>query len=264
MAYQKIIVEREDGIVVIKLNNPERLNAVDAEMNREMNEELARAEADPDSRVIILTGVGKGFCAGFDMRIMQAAGREPAAVAPDHPYQARIVPTLRWGRGLRDLDIPTIAAVNGYSLSSLALRCDIRIASEEAKFCFMYTRRGLSPSEGSSTLLPQIVGISKALEMAFTSDFIDGREAERIGLVSKCVPHDQLMPTAMELARKIAKNPPIAMGLTKYVMYKSLEMSVEDNMVLANVAHTETTLTEDHKEGVRAYAEKREPKFQGK
>ena len=93
---------------------------------------------------------------------------------------------------------------------------------------------------------------------------IDGREAERIGLVSKVVPHEQLMPVTMELAHRIAKNPPVAIGLTKYVMYKALQMSIEDNMALQNVAHTASTLTEDHKEGVQAYAEKREPRFQGR
>ncbi len=269
MGYRKIIVEREGGVVVIKLNNPERMNAGDPEMTRELNEELDKTEADPESRVVVLTGVGKAFSGGYDMNVMKTEGREPAPTVQEHPYWARIEPSARqplrsYTLRFRYFDRPIIAAVNGYSIGGLCLACDIRIASENAKFCFMYTRRGLSPSEGSSYLLPHIVGISKALELAFTADMIDAREAERVGLVSKVVPHEQLMPAAMELAHRIAKNPPIAIGLTKYVMYKSLQKSIEDSMLLQNAAHTASTLTEDHQEGVRAYAEKREPRFRGK
>ncbi len=269
MEYKKIIVEREGGVVVIKMNNPERMNASDPEMNREMYGELERIEADPDSRVVVLTGVGKAFSGGYDMSVMKAEGREPAQTVKDHPYWARIDPSARrpfrsHALGFRYFDRPIIAAVNGYAIGGLCLASDIRIASENAKFCFMYTKRGLSPAEGSSYLLPHIVGISKALELAFTGDMIDGKEAERIGLVSKVVPHEQLMPVTMELAHRIARNPPVAIGLTKYVMYKALQMSIEDSMALQNEAHNASTLTEDHKEGVRAYAEKREPRFQGR
>lgn len=269
MEYKKIIVERDGGVVIIKMNNPDKMNAGDPEMTRELHHELDRTEADSDSRVVVLTGVGKAFSGGYDMGVMKAAGREPAQVAPDHPYWAKFDPSSRnpqrmYALRFRHFDRPIIAAVNGYSIGGLCLACDIRIASEKAKFCFMYTKRGLSPAEGSSYLLPHIVGISKALELAFTADMVDAKEAERIGLVSKVVPHEQLMPAAMELAHRIAKNPPIAMGLTKYVMYKALNMSIEDSMTLQNAAHTASTLTEDHVEGVRAYAEKREPKFKGR
>ncbi len=269
MEYKKIIVERDGGVVVIKMNNPERMNAGDPEMNREIHAELDRTEADSDSRVIVLTGVGKAFSGGYDMNVMKAEGREPPQTVQEHPYWARIDPSARqplrsYALRFRHFDRPIIAAVNGYAIGGMCLACDIRIASEKAKFCFMYTRRGLSPAEGSSYLLPHIVGISKALELAFTGEMVDGKEAERIGLASKVVPHEELMPVTMELAHRIAKNPPIAIGLTKYVMYKALQMSIEDSMSLQNVAHTASTLTEDHKEGIRAYAEKREPKFLGK
>jgi enoyl-CoA hydratase/carnithine racemase len=269
MAYKKLIVEREGGVVVIQLNNPERMNASDPEMTREFHEELDRTEADSDSRVVVLTGVGNAFSGGYDMNVMKAQGREPEQTVQEHPYWARIDPSARQplrshALRFRYFDRPIIAAVNGYAIGGLCLACDIRIASEKAKFCFMYTRRGLSPAEGSSYLLPHLVGISKALELAFTGDMIDGREAARVGLVSKVVPHEELMPATMELAHRIARNPPIAIGLTKYVMYKALQMSIEDSMALQNVAHTASALTEDHKEGVRAYAEKREPRFKGR
>lgn len=269
MEYKKIIVERDGGVVIIKLNNPAHMNAGDPEMTRELNQELDRIEADPGSRVVVLTGVGKAFSGGYNMNVMKAEGREPPPAVQEHPYWARIDPAARqplrsYTLRFRNFDRPIIAAVNGYSIGGLCLACDIRIASENAKFCFMYTKRGLSPAEGSSYHLPQIVGISKALELAFTGDMIDAKEAERIGLVSKVVPHEQLMPATMELAHRIAKNPPIAIGLTKYVMYKALQMSIEESMLLQNVAHTASTETEDHKEGIRAYAEKREPQFKGK
>ena len=269
MEYKKIIVERDGGVVVIKMNNPERMNAGDPEMNREIHAELDRTEADSDSRVIVLTGVGRAFSGGYDMNVMKAEGREPPQTVQEHPYWARIdhsaiQPVRSYALRFRHFDRPIIAAINGYAIGGLCLACDIRIASEKAKFCFMYTNRGLSPAEGSSYLLPHIVGISKALELAFTGEMVDGKEAERIGLASKVVPHEELMPVTMKLAHRIAKNPPIAIGLTKYVMYKALQMSIEENMSLQNVAHTASTLTEDHKEGIRAYVEKREPKFQGK
>jgi len=169
---------------------------------------------------------------------------------------------------LRSMHKPTIAAVNGAAAGGgmgLAAACDIRIASENAKFTSVFVRRGLVPDEGSIYLLPQIVGYSKALELVMTGRLIDAREAERIGFVSRVVPPDELMTESHKLAREIVINcPPITLGLVKSVMVRSVGLDFQQTMRMADTGFGISIATEDHREAVRAYAEKREPHFQGK
>lgn len=267
-----LMVETTDnGVVVITLNDPSSLNAMGGEMMSELNEELTRIEDDRDARVVVLTGAGRGFSSGANMKALVRDGVETVAGPRENEhYRAMIDPTESRVPNamtrLRTMDTPSIAAVNGFAVGGgmgLALCCDIRIASEEARFAFTFTKRGLSPFEGSTFLLPRAIGLSRALEMAYTGDMVDGKKAERIGLVSEVVPHDQLMETTMELANRIALSPPIAVALDKYMMTRFMTMDFDEAMIWQRTAFNATAQTEDHKEGLRAFAEKRTPQFKG-
>ncbi len=264
MKYQTVILEKEGGIATITLNRPDRLNAVDSQLTLDLIDALKDVDSDEGVRVVIITGAGRGFCSGADLSSMLASGAAEAGVR-----QAALEPTINQVTLLiRNLKRPSIAAVNGVAAGmgfSIALACDIRIASENARFSQIFVRRGLIPDTGSTYFLPRAVGMSKACEMVFTGQIIDAREAERIGLVSRVVPHDELMKATRELATTIAKGPPITIQLAKRALYRGyaeedLAFQHEYEMHLQGICMQ----TEDFKEGVSAFLEKREPIFKGR
>lgn len=264
MELQDLLFEKHNGVGIITLNRPEKLNALSPGISQGIPKVMADIHDDPEVRVIVLTGAGRAFCAGGDVPNIPVGDRATRTAAPGR----RPHPEKGHHAAFRDSDRPVIGAINGYAVGygfGLALSCDIRIASEEAKFGVFQTRRGLSPDGGLTFLLPRAVGIQKALELAFTGDLIDAQEALRLGIVLRVVPSDRLMAETLELAERIARGPTLALAMAKRMLYKSmgydqLEAAVE--MELFSVYRL--FQTEDAVEGVKAFLERREAVFHGR
>ena len=253
-----------DHIATITLNRPEIMNALNRELYGRLEQAFRDAHRDPDVRAVVLTGAGRAFCSGDDVREIMLAERpadaEPRARDPRPKPTPAAVAVL-------ECDKPVIAAVNGAAVGwgmDLTLFCDIRIASEAAKFGELFVKRGLVSDIGGLWRLPQIVGPAKAAELLFTGDIINAEEALRIGLVSQVVAPDQLMPAAMAIAARIAANPPIAVRYLKQGLRLSAYGDV--NEIGAYVGNSLAYLftTEDHREGALSFVEKREPVFKGR
>ena len=265
MQYKDIILEKKDHIATLTLNRPDKMNSMTLETREEVVAALTEVGEDDDMRVVIITGAGdRAFCAGVDVSVMSSRIAGEAEEVNRHKITQRMgfqVPIFR------KIRVPTIAAVNGVTAGmgmSFIAACDIRIASENARFTCAWVKRGLVPDGASTFLLPQILGIEKALELFYTGDVIDAQEALRIRLVGRVVPAADLMKTARELAEKIAANPPIPVELAKYGVYKGLESDIEGALDYENYAVKVCTGTEDYKEGVTAFMEKRKAEFKGR
>jgi 2-(1,2-epoxy-1,2-dihydrophenyl)acetyl-CoA isomerase len=270
MPYEQILYEASDGIATITLNRPERMNAFTDVMLREWAQALEDARLDRDIRAVIVSGAGRGFCAGADLK--GGSGVAETATAPTPPTAADRRNWLRDGvhrvpRAVQLLDKPYIAAVNGSAVGAgmdMASMADIRIASESAKFAMSYVKVGLIPGDGGCYFLPRIVGVAKALELIWTGDFIDAHEALRIGYVSKVVAPDDLLGEARALAQRIVDGPAVAIQLAKRLVYRSLDASWHEAFEMASAAMAIAQTTEDAREGPRAFIEGRPPKFQGR
>jgi 2-(1,2-epoxy-1,2-dihydrophenyl)acetyl-CoA isomerase len=259
MQYECLLLEKKENVAVITLNRPDRLNALNMTLMREIREVLEEMKQSSEIRALVVTGAGRGFCSGADI----GGGTQPTLEDEEfRRYSLDPSPFL-----LLALGKPSIAAINGVAVGaglSLASACDIRIASENASFGALWIRRGLIPDAGATYLLPRILGVSKALELMLTGKTISAREAERIGLVNKVLPPEDLLNTCIELAVAIAKGPPIASELTKRAVYKKMVFEWEDQLIFERYASSICTQTEDFKEGVKAFVEKREPVFRGR
>jgi enoyl-CoA hydratase/carnithine racemase len=270
MDFEQILYEKRDGIATITLNRPERMNAFTDVMLGEWAQALEDARTDRDVRVVVLTGAGRGFCAGADLK--GGSGVAEAARAETPPTAADRRNWLRDGvhqvpRAVQLLDKPYIAAVNGSAVGAgmdMASMADIRIASDAAKFAMSYVKVGLIPGDGGCYLLPRIVGTAKALELIWTGDTFDAEEALRIGYVSKVVPGDALMDETRALAQRLAQGPAVAMQLAKRLVYRGLESSWTEAFEAAGSAMAIVQSTEDSREGPRAFAERRAPEFKGR
>ena len=222
--YKCLIYEVKDAVATLTLNRPERLNALGDTLRDDLYDAVLRASQDPDIRVLVVTGAGKGFCAGGDVKAMNDSkeGRAPA-----RPLEEKVAPLRdRVLLAMRDASKPVIAAVNGAAAGAgmnLALGCDIRLASTAAKFTQAFVKRGLHPDWGGTYFLPRLVGMAKACELIFTGEIIDAQEALRLGIVNAVYAPEELMPAAYELARKIAAGPPVAIRLAKRALYHSRE-----------------------------------------
>jgi 2-(1,2-epoxy-1,2-dihydrophenyl)acetyl-CoA isomerase len=253
-----IIVEQDGGVMTITLNRPDVLNAVNDQMARELHDALRQAARDSAVRCLVVTGAGRGFCSGQDLR-----GRGAGDLSYRAHLRATYNPIILL---LRTVEKPVIAAVNGVAAGagmSLALSADIRIASEKASFIEVFARVGLVPDSGSTYLLTRLVGLGKALELCYMADPVDAPEALRLGLVNRVVPHEELMPAATGLAGRLAAGPTKAYGLTKralnYGLSAPLDASLEYEAHLQEIAGRSA----DHREGVAAFLEKRAPKYEG-
>ena len=263
--YEAIIVEKTEGIQIIKFNRPKTLNAWNGRMGIEVTDALNDARQDGHVKVVILTGVGRGFSSGADMGgLANIAANSSSAQGMVNSGPGIVSVALQ----MRKLEKPVIGAINGTTAGGgfgIALACDIRIASDRAEFIQVFVRRGLVPDVGCTFFLPKLIGTQKALELIFTGDVVDAQEAVDLGLVSRMVPHDGLMDESMNLAKRIASGPSIAMGLAKRAVYQghaSSDLSTHLDLELS-MNHLCFT-TEDFKEGVTSFLEKREPKFQGR
>jgi enoyl-CoA hydratase/carnithine racemase len=269
MEFTEVIYEKSEGVATITLNRPERMNAFTNTMIREWAEALEDARTDADVRAIIVTGAGRGFCAGADLRggdVGLPSGSDGPPSAADRRNWLRDgvhnVP-----RQVAILDKPYIAAVNGPAVGAgmdMVSMTDIRIASEEARFAMSYVKVGLVPGDGGCYYLPRIVGLAKALELIWTGDFFDAQEALRIGYVSQVVTPDELMDTARALAKRIAEGPAVAIQLAKRLAYRGLTAEPIEALEAAGHAMAIVQSTEDSREGPRAFAEKRAPQFRGR
>ncbi len=268
-----LLIERRDGVLYLTLNRPDRLNALSAPMVAGLLAELSAAAADDAVGAIVLTGAGRGFCAGGDvtrMRERNEGGGEREASERGLGLEQRIAQTRRGEEVtvlLHEMPRVTIAAVNGPVAGAglgLCLSCDIRIAADTARFGTAFARVGYSGDWGGSYFLTQLVGPAKARELYFSAEMIDAPEALRLGLVSRVVPASALMEEAGNYARRIAAGPRVAYGYMKGNLNAAIHGDLRTILDREAIAQTLTSLTLDHKEAVKAFLDKREPKFQGK
>jgi 2-(1,2-epoxy-1,2-dihydrophenyl)acetyl-CoA isomerase len=261
MGYQTLILEKENGIATITLNRPEVLNALNMKLTEELGLAIEDIEKDDTARVLVITGAGRAFCAGGDLKDFPLnPGDMVASTEALEKWHSVLL-------SMRRLEKPVIASVNGVAVGGgfdLALMCDMRIASENARFGEVYVRIGATSDSGGTYLLPYLVGTAKACELLFTGDIIDANEAERIGLVNKVVPAAKLESTTKELAAKLANGPPRAMGMMKTAIYMSLTQDIESALRYVVYMTCLCLQTEDAREGIAAFAEKRQPVFRGK
>ncbi len=260
MDYPDVLLDIDQHIATVTLNRPQILNALSSAMFSSLDQVYQRIEEDDEIRVVIITGAGRGFCSGIDLNQTKFVGGPPRRPAFD--------PREYWTFKVQALSKPTIAAVNGVAVGggmALALACDIRIASDQARFSTRFSAIGMSVLDGMGNLLPRTVGLSKALELLYTSEMLDAAAAERIGLVSHVVPQEKLMERTMELAEKIASGPPIGLQLTKHVVYSGLNKNFQDHLPYQQYTTqiNASLVPHDVVEGGRAFAERRDPKFKG-
>jgi enoyl-CoA hydratase/carnithine racemase len=263
MTEPAVLYESADGLGVLTLNRPDNRNSMTPELLADFTEAVARARADASARCVVITGKGRCFSAGADFRSdMQRAGADRPRMPHERSY-AMYTPFL----GVLDLEVPVIAALNGHAVGGgfgLALVCDIRFAARDAKYGANFTRIGLHPGMGISHLLPRLVGPSRAAELLYTGALIDGDEAARIGLVSRAVAPDEVLPLALDTARTIAANAPVAVRMTKQTLQQHQAAEVRAAAFQEAHAQAATLTTEDAAEGMRALLEKRVPNFQGR
>ena len=258
--YKTLIFEKKDSIGFLTVNRPDKLNALSNELIQELDNLLNEVEDDESLRVLVVTGAGeKAFVAGADI---QELVERDASLGRKVSRKRQTV----FSR-IENLPIPVIAAVNGYALGGgleLALACSIRISSDNAQFGAPEVKLGIIPGDGGTQRLPRLVGLGRAMEMILTGDFIDAREAYRIGLVNQVVSQQELMEKTMELAQKIAKRPPLAIRYAKEAVNRSQEGDTVSGYALESYLHALTCTTEDKAEGVKAFLEKRKGEFTGK
>lgn len=261
MSYTTLLTDLADGVMTLTLNRPEVLNAFNDQMAEDVQDALKKAERDEAVRCLVLTGAGKGFCAGQDLSAMKNRSE-------DISFRAHLLRTYNpIVSRLRSMEKPVVGQINGAAAGAglgLALACDLRYAAAGAKFRVAFNAIGLAPDSGVSFSLPWLIGYARAYELSITNEAITAEEAFASGLVNKVFPPDQLGPAVRELAVKLAQGPTKAFGLTKRAMNKAFQLTIDE--ALDYEAHLQETAgrTADHKEGVAAFLEKRAPKFEGK
>lgn len=261
MGYESFIYETEDGIATIRLNNPDKLNALTFQTYEELERLTRELAVDDAVKVLVLTGTGKGFCSGGSVH--DIIGKLIQMQGGDLYRFTRM--TCDVVKNMRNLRKPIIAAVNGIAAGAgamLALASDIRLVSEHAKFAFLFVKVGLAGADmGALYLLPRIVGQGRATELVFLGDPIDAQEAYRIGLANRVIAHDKLMEESYAMAHRLKDGPLYALGVTKDLLNRESTMEVESALEMEALAQARCMATADFQEGYRAFVEKRPPRF---
>ena len=256
MEYENLLLKKAGNICILTINRPKALNALNSRVLEELSDAVDQIEKDKDIYVVIITGEGKAFVAGADILEMKDMTSEAARKFAKQGLEVF--------RKIELMEKVVIAAVNGFALGGgceLAMCCDIRIASEKAKFGQPEVGLGITPGFAGTQRLSRLVGIAKAKELIFTGDMIDANEAEKIGLVNKVTKHEELMNTAVELARKIASKGQIAVRYSKVAINRGVETDIETGMEIERNLFSLCFATDDQKEGMTAFIEKRKPEF---
>lgn len=259
MDYKNLLIKKEDNIAILSFNRPKVLNALDSSVLTELNQAIDEIEKDNDINVLIITGEGKAFVAGADISEM----RDKTAKEGRHFGELGSMVF----RKIELMEKPVIAAVNGFALGGgceLAMSCDIRIAGEKAKFGQPEVGLGITPGFAGTQRLPRLVGTSKAKELIFTANIINAKEAEKIGLVNMVVPQEELMDEALKMAKKISANGQIAVKYSKAAINRGINCDLDTAIEIEKDLFGLCFATEDQKEGMSAFLEKRSPEFKKK
>lgn len=257
-----LVYEVQDGVATVRLNRPERSNAFTMEMIDAWAAAYRDAQRDPDVRVVVVTGTGRSFCAGADLGQLDATQQTPLERKELLAGRVHAV-----AHAAEDLDKPLVAAVNGAAVGAgmdMALMADIRLAARSARFSEGYVRLGIVPGNGGCYYLPRLIGTAKAMELLLTGDTVDAVEAERLGIVNHVHEDDELPERTRDLARRIADGPPVALRMIKRAVRQSAGMDLRTALDLASSHMAVAQSTEDAREALRAYGEKRAPHFLGR
>jgi 2-(1,2-epoxy-1,2-dihydrophenyl)acetyl-CoA isomerase len=259
---ETLIVERDGGVVTVTMNRPERKNAANGKMLEELRDVFEEVERDPDDRVLVLTGAGGAFCSGADLG------------DPNGPATGTAVPGIIRMRRLGDVALalhrltkPSIAKVDGVAVGagfSLALGCDLVVASDRARLSMIFSRRGLSLDNGASWLLPRLIGMARAKEVAFFAEMLDAQAALDFGLVNRVLPLDELDAFVADWARRLAEGPPLALAMTKTLLHASYSLSMAEAVEDEARCQAINFATDDTAEAMMAFAQKRDPRFTGR
>ncbi len=261
--FQYLLTLQDEGVLTITMNRPEVLNAFNDQMLDELTEAMEAAAYDEHVRCIVLTGAGRAFGAGQDLNAFSTvrADNQPAQVSGHLSKYHRLVQVMR------TMQKPVIGAIRGVAAGiscNIALACDIRIAADNARFLEAFARIGLVPDGGGGYLLPRLIGLGRALDMALLAEEVSGPEAERIGLVTKCVPLAEFDSTVAALAQRLANGPTRSYGLIKELLYQSMDLSYKESLALEGHLQDQAISTADHREGVTAFLQKRPARYTGK
>jgi 2-(1,2-epoxy-1,2-dihydrophenyl)acetyl-CoA isomerase len=257
-----VLLRREGGVAWITLNRPDRLNAFAGAMRDDLHDALARASERPETRVIVITGAGRGFCTGADVEVMS----DLLARGDVETFERLVEAGMRVVRKLRAVPQPVVAAVNGPAAgagASLALACDLRIASERASIGITFNRLGLHPDWGATCFLPRLVGAGRAAELVMSARMVEAEEAERIGLFQRVVPAEAFESEVRKLAGELAAKPPLALSLAKRTLAESAGGDLDAVLAAEREAQLRCFRSADAREGIAAFHEKRRPVFRG-
>lgn len=260
-----VLYERKHNISVITLNDPHNRNSLFGDVLERFADTLQQLNGDSSARVAILTGAGSSFCAGANLKRI-GADDGLANLSPQEVRRFYRTTVHRVVSALADLEVPIIAAVNGPAYGAgcdIACMCDIRIASQTAKFCEAFVKLGVTPGDGGAWFMQRLIGPEHYAEMAFTGDPIDARQALAWGLVSRVVPPEQLMPEALTLAERIGSNAPLALRMTKRLIRDGQQSPLSTHLELCGALNAIAHGTADHREAVDSYIKKRTPQFSG-